>query len=276
MRTLLLALLWLLPLVSHAEEGPLLRVEIIDVESTPYSSDCVDDDDDRCIVWNLWYLYEARVKQVISGHFDAPTVTVAMYAHGKYNTGSFDDWYIVLNTFENERNAKILGTRYFMREPIQPETTVCLPKAHTEALDDENYFEHPSMKSEGRRCFDTQEFTDRSPLSDCFDSADEEDKPECLEKVVERARKELAETEMAILRKHEKHYDQDPWLEVRTDAFTAYGRMRTTFQEYQRSVCAFEATMAGNTEARRELELSCEYAMIRERIRLLYRQRELH
>lgn len=275
MRTLLLALLWLLPLVSHAEEGPMLRVEIMGVESTPYTMDCVGEDD-RCVARNLWYLYEARVKQVISGRFDAPTVTVAVYAHSEYARDFFDDWFVALNTFENEDNAKKLGTRYFMRELVLPETTVCLPKDRTESLERGQYSEHPRMKSDGHRCFATQEFTGHDPIADCFDSVDAEEVLECLEKAVAGARKDLTETEAMILKKYEKEYDHGPWLEARTDAFAAYERMRTTFVEYQRNVCAFEATQAGNAETRRELELRCEYRMIQERIRLLYRQRELN
>lgn len=277
MRTILL-ILFLMLAPSVRAESALLRVEILGVESTDYTMDCMDPGDDEagCILWNVWHLYEARVKQVVSGEFIGRRLTFAMYAHSQYNDGTFDDWYVALEKFENADTAKKLGTQYFTREPKLPRAYVCFENARASAFDREAFAEDPRIKLNGNSCYDTSSFLDEDEFSICYDLGDDELSLACWEKGIRNTEKQLAEIERRMRLGYQDVYDDGPWREVRSKAFSAFDRSAAEFRRYRKATCAFEATMSGAAEYRRRLELECENRLLNERIRMLHRQRLLN
>jgi len=277
MRAILLTLFLVLAPSARAE-SVLLRVEILGVESTNYTMECLDPGDDEagCIVWNLWYIYEARVKQVVSGEFAGRTVIFAMYAHSQYNPDTFDDWYVVIEQFENADTAKKLGTPYFTQNPKLPRTYVCFENARASAFDREAFLEDPRVKSDGNSCYDTLSFLDEDEFYSCEDLDDDESSQVCRQNSVKNAEKNLVEIERRIRLKYQEAYGDWPWREVRSKAFAAFDRSVAEFRRYRKATCAFEATRSGAAEYRRRLELECDNRLLNERIRMLYRQQWLN
>lgn len=272
-RVVLLAFLLLLTTNARAADT-LLRIEILHVESTDYTMDCREPGDDEagCIIWNQWNVYKARVKQVVSGAYGARDVVFAMYQHSQYSPGAFKDAYVFIESFKNPDTARKLGTPYAVHDLVLPRSYVCMDKDRLRSLEGDLFEEDPDFRFEWGGCLDETRFSDDDAFSVCDDLGSEALQMACKERAVSAADKALVDTERQLHRKYSDRFDEGPWVDVRSEAFGAFETSAGEFREYRKATCAFEATLSGAAEYRRKSEIECEYRMIGERVRMLYRQ----
>jgi hypothetical protein len=278
MRALLPALLWLMLPVARAED-PLLRLELIGVESTDYTMDCLQPGaiEQGCLVWNLWHVYDVRVKQVLKGEFPGDRLRVAMYAHWALNIEAVDDVFGVVSRFENLDTAGKLGTPYFIRDYDLSQRYVCIPETVARDLDPDAMPENPAIDVPERTCYDVERIGSDASAPDCGDLGEREDELACRERRLHADETALKEIEQRLRVRHEAQARESE-TGARQGRLRAYDRSVADFRRYLGSTCAFEATQSGvidaDEEDRRSLELACRSRMIQQRIRLLHRQRQ--
>lgn len=71
-----------------------LRVEVTEVKFTDLYPTCADGDE--CVPFYFWYKYRARVKDVISGEWQASEVEFAHLQHAEFTRNVTRDCYVVL------------------------------------------------------------------------------------------------------------------------------------------------------------------------------------
>ena len=99
-------------------EKTILRVKVKSVEFTNYypSEACseITEPDMDCIVWDYWYRYEAKVKEVIQGEYSNKYIEFALLQHAPYIKKYTNDWYISLDTLDNAEIENKLKTNYYV------------------------------------------------------------------------------------------------------------------------------------------------------------------
>lgn len=245
----------------------LLRVEITGARSTDWSSDCGarGDIDAGCLPWNVWHVYQARVKQVLAGEYAAPTVVFAMYAHSRYSPGTFGDWYVRLHVFDHAGTVTALGAPLYSREPFLPRSHVCLDAALPVDADGEPR-EDPWTRREGAHCYDTRSFGDRDAFHDCDDLATGEAAQACRAYVLGDMRSALAALE------------RDAYTGVAAampaSVRRARARAASAFHRDMEATCALAAATEPDDGERPRARSDCAYGMLAERLRMLRRVRD--
>ncbi len=84
-----------------------LQVAVQSVEFTDLHPECGAD----CIPFYYWYKYNAQVKRVVSGEWDAENVQFTHLQHGQYVSMVTDDCYVVLVPAASELQDAV-GVKY--------------------------------------------------------------------------------------------------------------------------------------------------------------------
>lgn len=279
-RVCLLLLLTLLSAPGSA--GPLapvvLRVELLEGRPTDYSSDCIDapPSEGPCIEWSNWSVYDARVKQVIEGHYAGDTVSFGIYMHGLYALSGANDAFVFLEPFANAESAQLLGTPWRAEELLFPGEVLCIPQEHFEALTHEVFRDETPMQSPGMTCVSTWRFDDGDPLGSCADIEEEEARSPCEKRALEGARQQLESLEATLALRILQSGGRSAAAQDKRDALRAFRRSNRDFRHSVRSTCEVEiriTAIGGELEAGEigAMRLGCEYSLLQSRVRLLRR-----
>ena len=93
-----------------------LRVQVITREQTPFATQACTQD---CASRFYWYVYTARVTEVVKGTFASRTVSFANAQHAHFVRGITDDWYVRLAHSPDATEAKI-GVAYLVVAHTSP------------------------------------------------------------------------------------------------------------------------------------------------------------
>ena len=276
MRTAILVLLWCCIPAAWAEEA-LIEVEMVGVEATAYTMDCVGPAEDTadCIPWNNWYVYEGRVVDVLHGRFEGEEVRFALYAHSGFDLDVMNRLYVLVDRFEQAETAEKIGTPWYAREHYWPRQVVCLPQAYVAQQDDREDPALQHLQRDGMRCRWTGLFSNTERSGGCGDIEDALPRIACSAHEGRRVEHALAETEDRIRDRNRELYAREPWSQARDRAFAWFDRAAKAYRSDRDATCGFVATRVGVSGPaaieRREEEVACRERMNLERIRLLHR-----
>jgi len=96
------------------KEKTVLRVIVKSVEVTDHYPEnaCTED----CIVWNFWFRYKAKVKNVIRGEYTDRYITFVNLQHAAYRKGIVSDWFVSLDELNNPETKAALKADYYVVE----------------------------------------------------------------------------------------------------------------------------------------------------------------
>lgn len=267
---------------AHAQNA-LLELDMLGVESTGITMDCLEEGDIEagCIPSNVWYIYEARVRDVIAGNFPEDRVKFALYAHSKLDFEGNRIWYVQMEHLKSTTLAERLGTPYGVWKFWWPDTYVCIDDEFVAGLRVDADVLDARVHAEGDACFVQSQMFQLNPEvsvvdTGCSGHLDEVGETACLEADVARQDTELRELERRFRKMHRLDFDGGLKRDARRQAFDAYDKSGRDFQRYMNTTCAFEASLALEESQRREFELECRWRLMDDRIRMLYRQRNLN
>jgi hypothetical protein len=78
----------------------------------PIDDEC--EQDENCIIWSNWYVYDAEVLDVLNGQYKSKLIKFALLSHADYIKEIKNEWYVQLNLFENKETSNKLGTLYYI------------------------------------------------------------------------------------------------------------------------------------------------------------------
>ncbi|RYV01219.1 hypothetical protein SOPP22_12485 [Shewanella sp. OPT22] len=90
----------------------LLVVDVNSAKYTDYSNVSCDNSD--CIIMRTWFLYEAKVVDVIGGNYKADTIKFANMQHSYFVDEATHKWYVQLRKFKSKSVAKKLSRQYYV------------------------------------------------------------------------------------------------------------------------------------------------------------------
>lgn len=125
--------------IDKAETPPLaiLELELKSSLDTKYYPECGED----CMPWSTWFLYKAKVKRVLYGKYQKPTIEFVRLQHtGLVNVKNMTA-FVEIDEFTNTNAIENLGTLYFATDFEFPREIVCLRTSMIEALDDTGVFD---------------------------------------------------------------------------------------------------------------------------------------
>ncbi|MBF7074626.1 hypothetical protein ISG33_14565 [Glaciecola sp. MH2013] len=95
-----------------SQDQMLLVVKVKDVAYTEYSTTSCPDND--CIVMRTWFVYEADVLEVLHGKYDDSKISFANMQHSYYVDEYTNEWYLLLQQFEDLSSVEKLNTKYYV------------------------------------------------------------------------------------------------------------------------------------------------------------------
>jgi len=116
---------------------------------------CYGEDGDDCGAWRHYYLYKAKVRQVLDGNVSEKNILFVNSQHTYLKKKYLKNWLIFLHEIQNDEQAKKLGANYIVvGSSFKYANKYCL----TEAI--ENYLQKESPDNsmeESKFCYTVSE-----------------------------------------------------------------------------------------------------------------------
>ncbi|WP_412973187.1 hypothetical protein [Glaciecola sp. MF2-115] len=149
-------------------EQLVLRVEVLSQEGTDLYIDCKDLADDQvCIPFHFWYIYTAKILDVVSGDYSSEKIRFARLQHGERIGDSLKDVFVVLEDFENKTNSEQIGATAYASSFSVVEKVVCISDEMKLAFADKLEFTHAIDESS---CFFLRDIDTVDELEDNEDT----------------------------------------------------------------------------------------------------------
>lgn len=71
-------------------------------------------DPENCVPFYFWFVHEAKVLDVLYGAYSSDQITFANLQHTNYIKKVTNEWYVLLDTFENTETIDKLESRYYV------------------------------------------------------------------------------------------------------------------------------------------------------------------
>ncbi len=138
-------------------EKMLLHVSVKKQQYTDYSTPCKTEKNSEfdCIPFYFWYIYNAKVLNIIEGDYKNKKIKFAVLQHGEYQKYYVKDVYVIVEEFENTETINKLKTKYFSNGVIHSNEVVCLPKEFIEPIKEKSKFKYVNLisKTGDQLCF---------------------------------------------------------------------------------------------------------------------------
>jgi hypothetical protein len=106
-------------------ESLLLHVKVNKQKYSDYSPSC---ESEGCVNMSSWYIYHAKVLDVIEGEYLNKKIKFVVLQHAEYIKEYVKDVYVVVEEHESKEFLENFGTQYYSNGIIKPFTSVCFPK----------------------------------------------------------------------------------------------------------------------------------------------------
>lgn len=124
-------------------EQLVLRVEVLSQEGTDFYIECKDLAEDQvCIPFHFWYIYTAKIIDVVSGDYNSEKIRFARLQHGERVGDSLKDVFVVLEYFKNKTNSEQIGVTAYASSFSAVEKVVCMSDEMKLAFADKLEFAH--------------------------------------------------------------------------------------------------------------------------------------
>ncbi len=147
MKRYILIILSLLFLAEVSAEPISLRVEVTKQSFSGLHPPCKSD---NCIPWHFWYVFEAKVLDVLDGEYSKTDIKFVRLQHAGWADFALKEMYVVVDELSNKEISKELEANLVASHMTFPREVVCIPKEIVDTLPSKNKYKEVSFN---KTCF---------------------------------------------------------------------------------------------------------------------------
>ena len=151
-----------LSLLLHADlrADPIsLRVEITKQKFSSLHPPCKSE---NCIPWHYWYVFEAKVLNVLDGDYSKKEIKFVRLQHAGWADFVLKDMYVVVDVFGNKEIADELSVNFVASHMTFPREIICIPQEIVDTLPSKHKNKEASFN---KTCFYTDKLVEMN--NDC-------------------------------------------------------------------------------------------------------------
>ena len=131
-----------------------LKVAIKNQKATDYYPAC---ESEKCVPWSFWYVFDAKVINVLDGEYNKDEVRFAHLQHAAWNELVLKEMYIVVDKFTNNETSNKVDSKFYALYMGTPKKIVCIPPKILNKLPSNSKYEEKSFYSS---CFETDDLVE--------------------------------------------------------------------------------------------------------------------